>query len=47
MYWLNMTDYINSRSHYKALQEMLNDPEIQPSQIRQVIEKAAAISTEI
>jgi len=45
MYWLNMTDYINSRSDYKALQEMLNDPEIQPSQIRQVIEKAA-ISTE-
>jgi len=41
IYWLNTTDYINDRSDYKALQEMLNNPDIQPGQVRQVIEKAA------
>jgi len=35
-----MTDYINKCSDNKGLVEMLNNPEIQPAQIRHVIDNA-------
>jgi len=41
IYWLNMTDHINRESDYDALMEMLNNPDIQLAEVRQMIEKAA------